>query len=95
MSRPEYERPTIGCFVPRHGEILCGCFALCRHPLESHRSYPQRIDMPKYQLTLNGAPQTLEVEADMPLLWALRDVLGLVGTNTAVALPNAAPAPCT
>jgi len=37
--------------------------------------------MPSYQLTLNGKPQEVSVEEDMPLLWALRDVLGLIGTK--------------
>jgi isoquinoline 1-oxidoreductase alpha subunit len=31
--------------------------------------------------TLNGSPQQLDVEADMPLLWAIRDVAGLSGTK--------------
>ncbi len=30
---------------------------------------------------LNGRRATLDVEPDMPLLWALRDELGLVGTK--------------
>ncbi len=33
------------------------------------------------ELTLNGEARRLDVEADMPLLWALRDVLGLTGTK--------------
>ena len=32
-------------------------------------------------LTVNGRRTTLDVEPDMPLLWALRDELGLVGTK--------------
>ncbi len=32
-------------------------------------------------LTVNGTPRQLEVEPDMPLLWALRDELGLTGTK--------------
>jgi len=32
-------------------------------------------------LTLNGREVEVDAEADMPLLWALRDVLGLVGTK--------------
>ncbi len=32
-------------------------------------------------LTVNGTPHTLEVEPDMPLLWALRETLGLTGTK--------------
>ena len=31
--------------------------------------------------TLNGAPVTADVPADMPLLWALRDVIGVTGTK--------------
>ncbi|WP_157271811.1 (2Fe-2S)-binding protein [Azohydromonas aeria] len=31
--------------------------------------------------TLNGQPTTLDLPADMPLLWALRDVAGLTGTK--------------
>jgi len=33
------------------------------------------------EFTLNGTPQTLDVPADMPLLWVLRDTLGLTGTK--------------
>jgi isoquinoline 1-oxidoreductase alpha subunit len=31
--------------------------------------------------TLNGKPVSLDVEPDMPLLWALRDVMNLTGTK--------------
>lgn len=31
--------------------------------------------------TLNGEPRTLDVDPDMPLLWAIRDVVGLTGTK--------------
>ncbi|MGD8416264.1 MAG: (2Fe-2S)-binding protein [Pseudomonadales bacterium] len=34
-----------------------------------------------YEITVNGTNRTLDVEGDMPLLWALRDVLGLIGTK--------------
>jgi isoquinoline 1-oxidoreductase alpha subunit len=37
--------------------------------------------MSKYTLNINGKRQTVEVESDTPLLWALRDALGLVGTK--------------
>ena len=33
------------------------------------------------QLTVNGTPTNLDVPDDMPLLWALRDVLHLTGTK--------------
>jgi isoquinoline 1-oxidoreductase alpha subunit len=32
-------------------------------------------------LKINGEPRTLDAPADMPLLWALRDLLGLSGTK--------------
>jgi isoquinoline 1-oxidoreductase alpha subunit len=37
--------------------------------------------MSKYTLSVNGQPQAVDVEADTPLLWALRDTLRLVGTK--------------
>jgi len=32
-------------------------------------------------LTVNGKPHALDVEPEMPLLWALRETLGLTGTK--------------
>ena len=32
-------------------------------------------------LTINGATHEVDVESDMPLLWVLRDTLGLMGTK--------------
>ena len=37
--------------------------------------------MPSFQLTVNGRARTVDVDADTPLLWALRDSLGLTGTK--------------
>jgi isoquinoline 1-oxidoreductase subunit alpha len=37
--------------------------------------------MPIYKLTINGKFYSAEVAADTPLLWVLRDTLGLVGTK--------------
>jgi isoquinoline 1-oxidoreductase subunit alpha len=37
--------------------------------------------MPSYQLKINGKSFTVDVAADTPLLWVLRDHLGLVGTK--------------
>ena len=33
------------------------------------------------KVKVNGVEQTLDVDPEMPLLWALRDVLGLTGTK--------------
>ena len=35
----------------------------------------------KLEINVNGRAQQLEVDPDMPLLWVLRDVLGLTGTK--------------
>ena len=32
-------------------------------------------------LTINGKPYSVDVEADTPLLWVLRDTIGLTGTK--------------
>ena len=34
-----------------------------------------------YKLTVNGQSKTVDVPADMPLLWVLRDVLHMKGTK--------------
>ena len=34
-----------------------------------------------FKFILNGEEQTLDVEGDMPLLWAIRDIVGLTGTK--------------
>jgi len=34
-----------------------------------------------YQITVNGKPRTVEAPPEMPLLWVLRDLLGLTGTK--------------
>ncbi|MES2260339.1 MAG: (2Fe-2S)-binding protein [Pseudomonadota bacterium] len=33
------------------------------------------------KFTLNGKPRSLDIDPEMPLLWALRDTLGLTGTK--------------
>ena len=34
-----------------------------------------------FKVTVNGTPATVDVPADMPLLWVLRDVINLKGTK--------------
>jgi isoquinoline 1-oxidoreductase alpha subunit len=34
-----------------------------------------------YTLTINGRTHTVDVDPEMPLLWVLRDVVGLTGTK--------------
>ena len=37
--------------------------------------------MATYVLTVNGVEHSVEAEPKMPLLWVLRDVIGLTGTK--------------
>lgn len=37
--------------------------------------------MAEYTLNINGQDKTVNVESDTPLLWVLRDSLGMVGTK--------------
>jgi aerobic-type carbon monoxide dehydrogenase small subunit (CoxS/CutS family) len=37
--------------------------------------------MPSFDLQINGRAYTVDAEAQMPLLWVLRDLLGLTGTK--------------
>jgi aerobic-type carbon monoxide dehydrogenase small subunit (CoxS/CutS family) len=37
--------------------------------------------MAAIRLTVNGTSETVDVDADMPLLWVLRDTLGMTGTK--------------
>lgn len=37
--------------------------------------------MPTYTLSINGKQHTVEADAKMPLLWVIRDLVGLTGTK--------------
>lgn len=37
--------------------------------------------MPKYMLTVNKTQYTITAEPDVPLVWVLRDYIGLKGTK--------------
>lgn len=37
--------------------------------------------MPEFSINVNGKNRTVKVDADTPLLWVLRDTLGLTGTK--------------
>ena len=37
--------------------------------------------MPRYNLSVNGVHRSVDVSADTPLLWVLRDEIGLTGTK--------------
>ncbi len=57
------------------------CLTRPKYPIiKTLHSFLRRI-MPVYQITINGQVVDIEAEAEMPLLWALRDLLGLTGTK--------------
>ncbi len=43
--------------------------------------FPDRSDASAMNLVVNGQPHTIDVEPDTPLLWVLRDTIGLTGTK--------------
>lgn len=44
-----------------------------------------------FTLRVNGTPHTVVVDADTPLLWVLRDVIGLTGTKFGCGIAQCAP----
>ena len=51
------------------------------HAISRSRSKPVFCLVKKTELTINGAKKVVEVDDDMPLVWMLRDILGLTGTK--------------
>jgi aerobic-type carbon monoxide dehydrogenase small subunit (CoxS/CutS family) len=47
------------------------------------------------KLTVNGKSVDVDVDPETPLLWVLRDTLGLTGTKFGCGMPCAVPAPYT
>ncbi len=46
------------------------------------------------KLDINGQVREVDADPDMPLLWAIRDVVGLTGTKYGCGMAHAAPARC-
>jgi isoquinoline 1-oxidoreductase alpha subunit len=66
--------------MPRHGRIppLHWAAWLWRRRAAIKQ---RRLDMAMISIRVNGTPHQLDVESEMPLLWALRDEVGLTGTK--------------
>ena len=45
-------------------------------------------------MIVNGKEQALDVEPDMPLLWALRETLGLTGTKFGCGISGSTSSAC-
>lgn len=49
--------------------------------IPSSAAKDKSLTMPSLNLTINGRSFTLNTDPNMPILWALRDILGLTGTK--------------
>jgi isoquinoline 1-oxidoreductase subunit alpha len=49
------------------------------HPV--HQAHASGSCIMAYTVTINGKAHTVDVDGDTPLLWVLRDVLGMTGTK--------------
>ena len=45
-------------------------------------------------LNVNGKSHSLDVEDDMPLLWVLREIIGLTGTKYGCGMSSSASSEC-
>jgi isoquinoline 1-oxidoreductase alpha subunit len=70
---------VIASIIMSAGLESCGSASAGRVQLRKNRSPKNRSPMAK--LTINGETKSFEAPADMPLLWVLRDVLGMTGTK--------------
>lgn len=46
------------------------------------------------QLNINGIDHNVDVEPDMPLLWAIRELLGMTGTKYGCGIAAWVPVQC-
>lgn len=57
----------------------CGLFVFARCAADARHCSPRSYTPRTMQLTVNGQRHDIDVEPEMPLLWVLRDVLGITG----------------
>jgi isoquinoline 1-oxidoreductase subunit alpha len=74
--------PKITFFAgPEDGEIgKTNCFSASRN-VQFLSNFPGAKRMDAISITVNGKAHSVEVSPDTPLLWVLRDTLGLTGTK--------------
>src|SRR4029079_3169082 len=64
--------------------IRIGYFILCliiMLPVFLYLNSFKPLHMPSYNLQINEKTYTVEADAKMPLLWVIRDLVGLTGTK--------------
>jgi isoquinoline 1-oxidoreductase subunit alpha len=71
--------------APLHGVRQIFLPISASHRNNQHPHFGSRHDQEKVAMavsfTLNGKPTTLDVDPNMPLLWAIREAVGLTGTK--------------
>jgi isoquinoline 1-oxidoreductase subunit alpha len=67
--------------APNRGDQLCAGFSRSLRRTGTLLQANLEIGSPMVKLTINGEQKSLDAPADMPLLWVLRDVLGMTGTK--------------
>jgi isoquinoline 1-oxidoreductase alpha subunit len=82
-GRHHVQNPTsdLGRSFANRGTGILAVPASCRAsiPAKDPAKGPQGADMVTF--SVNGTSRQLDVSADMPLLWAIRETLGLTGTK--------------
>src|SRR6266478_3287363 len=79
-----YKGITKGVRAPPHNSVECGFWGmhnLCSATSMSVMDATEEGTPMAVSLTVNGKSYTVEVPPEMPLLWVLRDVIGLTGTK--------------
>jgi isoquinoline 1-oxidoreductase alpha subunit len=66
--------------VPRIFLPISASRRINQHPHFGSRHDQEKVAM-AVSFTLNGKPTTLDVDPNMPLLWAIREAVGLTGTK--------------
>src|SRR5271163_1052554 len=66
---------------PRHNQLrdVAGCCPAWKRAARRPRAHNRGLTM--IQLHINGTLHTIDVDPQMPLLWAIRDIVGLRGTK--------------
>jgi hypothetical protein len=61
-----------------------------RYATQVHTPFRKQVS-PMIELTINGQKRRIDAEGDTPLLWVLRDDLGMTGTKYGAASRSVAP----
>jgi isoquinoline 1-oxidoreductase subunit alpha len=65
----------------REHAVHCSLVATAHPYILDFRRKRKEVGMATVKFILNGKPETVDVVPEMPLLWVLRDTLGLTGTK--------------